>query len=287
VATKTRQIQADLGPEPSDAEAAFLDQAYDIIVVQNFFGSLRQQSVTKRKALLLRLAEGLSEGGSLLVIDSSSLGRAQELHQLVSKTVESGDYHAFGPCPSLFGNPSGVGCYSCSAGQQRGIVQPRYLEYLCRASSQYDFDALSAANRWSYAVLRKAPGSVAPEIHGDRTQYLSLGSLFEGPSPERVNLLLTVASQDASRPGRIKGCDQSCGAESCTLVVPAGIQHPPLERGDVLRVDNVRLERHEDEDEGTVRFDLLVDEQTSITDLSHAERTVTWRDALGGIGYHA
>jgi len=243
---------------------------------------------TKRKDILQRFLGWCKPDGACVVIERSTGGRVQEFHQLVSKTLETG-FHLYAPCPAIFDKPQGMKCYSCTASNHRSLVRPRFLEYLCKASSHYDYDALDSGNQWCYAVIRRQPGSVAPPLPGERGMFTQLASLFaEGATlPERVNVLVAVAAADPARPGVYKLCDQSCGAEHCFLHVPVNKLAPVFGGGDVLAVQGARMTKEEDADEGTLRFHLHADGKTNIMNLSRNRLEVTWREALEGAGYHA
>lgn len=280
------QMHASVEPEPGAEDSRLAGNPFDLVLVQNLFGSLRRHAVAKRKDILLRMAAWLRPEGSLLLVDPSSGGRAQEFHQIVSKSIEDGGLHLYAPCHAIFGEPCGVSCYACSGSQQRGITRPRFLEHLCKAASRYDFEALSTGNTWSWAILRREPGSLSPVPPGGAEGYNQLGSLFDGPGGGRVNVLAAVASVDPTRVGVYKLCDQSCGAESCALQIPAGYPAPPLDCGDVLALQNVVVERHEDPDEGTVRFVLHVDGESAVMSVTGYERQVLWPAALERLAPH-
>ena len=283
-----QQLQLDITPEENPGEVALATKPFDLIFVQDFFGEQRQHSVTKRKEIMQRFMGWLKSDGALVAIEKSAGGRVQEFHQLVAKTVETG-CNLFAPCPAIFDRPQGVKCYSCTASVHRSLVRPRFLEYLCKASSRYDYETVDTSNLWCYAILRHKEGSAAPPLPGDKGMFTQLASLFADGAqiPERANVLVSVASQNPSKPGVYKLCDQSCGAEYNYLHVPVGLLVSDFSGGDVLALTSVRIEKEEDQDEGTVKFHLHIDENTNIMNLSKNRQDVSWKEALEGAGYNA
>lgn len=271
-------IQADISATPEELDATFGSESFDYILLSHVLGEIRSFSLTRRAAILVEMAKRLSENGSLLVVESAYGGQPQELNQIKSRAVDAG-LTLYGPCSTAWEKPAGRQCYSCASVSYEVVTRPQ-ISQIISLISDFPFDDLCAKNAWTYGVLRIDDMIHHAQLETGSGLFARISELADSlPEDGRCNIYGMVARIDATREGEplYRICDQTCGSNVAYMKFAADVGIPPLEMGDVLELESVKVE---ESGRGRNKLFLVVDADCNLRNLSFDFRHMTSRLAL-------
>lgn len=271
-------IQATLAAEPDSLVNTFGNDRFDIIIASHVIGEMRKASLSARGRFLKELGMLLEPGGVILFAESAAGAIPSEMNQLKSRAVGEG-MTLFSPCANAWEKPTGRQCYSCGNVSLERVRKPMIAEILGTVCEGYDFDLLAGRNSWAHGILRTDDIVHHGALEIGSGLFTKLSDLAATPA-ERANVYGAIAKMEIGRVDEepfFKICDQTCGSDIAYLKFAPAVGVPSLENGDVLEMENVRVEAAKG---GKNKLMLVVDGETIVRNLSREFRHLPAKHAL-------
>lgn len=248
------------------------EERYDLILVSHVLSEMRDMGLDRRAQVALELAEHLTPGGAMLVVESVT-GGTQAVNQLKSRMVAKG-MHLYGPCAHLFGKPTGPICFTCSMSRREEVATPRITQAFTSVVGAQNAAEVFQKASWTYGIFTPDPVTHHPDV--PIKGKAKIADVAKMNLKGRGSFTVQIARRETEPFVYYKVCDQSAKTDECYLTFEGGVAPSAWEIGSVVSASNVKIDfnKRPGGDRLKNTFWLVVDHESEVVDLTLSARSV-------------